>query len=413
MAGCNNILDLPVEAISLIFSYVEELNDRLRLAQAHPKLAKGFSHYAANAHCNVDCDELPISYWSKILYDAGASVVSISLRKKCHVVALLKLAADHCPNLEELNIQIQCEYWGVIAPLLSSLKTLSRISLQNNFVGVDFIDTLHELPLLRSLLLFGFPNKNLRRIHELYWLTTLRIINRKAIDVCLWFAPLKNLINMEILIAYVGCPDIPHCKNLWPKMELLNITYATFPSEKCQNRRGLPYLPSLKQLNIEETIPLMKLSQVFGSSVSKYANTLCRIRFLYEGQALDADDANTISKLKALTHACLPGVSNKFIGLIKSDSLQELFVRHSDNLTNSGILRVLSGCKNLRVIDFYGCKFINKKMVEPALMILKKNGVEADKPVEMRVNYEFGTHISFYDPTLLVIRQSTADGHLI
>ncbi|XP_034656463.1 uncharacterized protein LOC117893821 [Drosophila subobscura] len=412
MAGCKNILDLPVGAISLIFSHVEELNDRLQLAQAHPILAKGFALFAANAHRNVDCDDLPISYWSKILQHAGASVVSLSLRNKDHVVALLKLASDHCPNLEELNIHIQYESWGVIAPMLSSLKKLIRISLQNNFVGVDFIDTLHELPLLRSLLLVGFPLKNLRRIHELHWLTTLRIINRNAIDVCLWFAPLKNLINMEIMVAYVGCPDIPDCKGLWPEMEFLNLTYVTFPSEKCQNR-SLPYLPSLKQLNIGETIPLMKLSQVFGSSASKYANTLCRIRFLYEGQALDAEDANTISELKALTHVCLPGVSNKFIGLIKSDSLQELFVRHSDNLTNSGVLRVLSGCKNLRIIDFFGCKFVNKKMVEPALKILKKNGVQPDKPVEMRVNYEFGNHISFDDLTLLVIRRSTADGRFI
>ncbi|XP_022208254.2 uncharacterized protein LOC111064791 [Drosophila obscura] len=406
MLAIPNILDLPLDLISLIFSHIQNLEDRLQLAQVHSTLANGFAYYASNAHRMLDCDELPISYWSKILYHAGASVLTITLRNKAHIVALLKLASDHCPNVEELQIPVRSEFWSVIVPLLLSLKKLCRIGLRNDFRAIDFIDTLHEFPGLRSLFLIGFPNESLIRVNELRKLTSLRIVNSEPIDIYAWFAPLRNLITLEVKVGFVKCPDHLDGKRLWPKMKYLNFTYGIFLSE-------LPYLPKLKQLGIAEILPAMKLSQMFGKSLSKYANTLRGLRILYDNQTIDADDAKTISELKALKHVFLPGISNRYIGLLKSDQLQELYVRDSNHLTNSGILRVLRGCKNLRVIDFFGCKYINKHVVGPALKILKENGVKLDNPVELRVNMEFGNHISLEDLKLLIITRSTADGQLI
>ncbi|XP_026848962.1 uncharacterized protein LOC6599020 [Drosophila persimilis] len=398
-----SILDVSVELISEIFEHLESAEDRLEVVAVHPKFAKGFARFAATAHRTLKCGQLPLSYCSKVLQLAGDSVKSLSLQDPANVVALMKLASDHCPNLEEISIPVRTEYWAVIQPLLLSMQKLKRIDLRNDFRPLEVIGTLLEFPQLEFLLLVGFRNDNLSRIDELQGLTSLHVINNEPIDVYLFFAPLKNLTELEVKVAYMNCPVQIAGDEYWPKVKELTLTFGIFRSE-------MPYLPSLWHLSISHVMPDRKISQLFASSVSQYAHTLGSMGMVYETQTAGTADAKIISELKSLRVLYMPYVNNAFIGALKSDSLERLFIRDSWNLTNSGILRLLRGCKNLRLIDFGGCKRITKHLVEPALKILKKNGVRPDNPVELRVNAEFGDHISHMDLTLMVISRGTADG---
>ncbi|XP_033243794.1 uncharacterized protein LOC108153690 isoform X2 [Drosophila miranda] len=386
MSDMWSILDVSVEIISGIFGHLESVEDRIKLISVHPKFAKGFAEFAATAHLKLNCGQLPFSYSSKVMQLAGASVKSLSLQNPANVVALMKLASDHCPNLEEITIPVRTEYWAVIQPFFLSLQKLIRIDLRNDYRPVEVIGSLLQFPLLEDLLLAGFQNDNLSRIDELQGLTSLDVINKEPIDVFLFFAALKNLTALEVKLAYMNCPTQIAGDEYWPKIKKLTLIYGIFRSE-------LPYLPSLKHLSVSHVLPHRKISELFTSTVSQYAHTLDSMGMVYETQIADTDDAKIISEMKSLRVLYIPYVNNAFIGAIKSDSLVKLFIRDSWNLTNSGILRLLRGCKNLRFIDFVGCKRINKHLVGPALKILKKNGVHPDNPVELKVNAEFGDHV--------------------
>uniref|UniRef100_A0A6P4DXZ9 Uncharacterized protein LOC108038314 n=1 Tax=Drosophila rhopaloa TaxID=1041015 RepID=A0A6P4DXZ9_DRORH len=169
----------------------------------------------------------------------------------------------------------------------------------------------------------------------------------------------------------------------------------------------LPYLPSLKFLTIDNTAAHMKLNNIFGTTVTKYAETLESLRFCSETlRDIDLQEAATISKLRALKRLECQLEDNTYIDhyITYLNQLEDLSLQNSCHITNSGILILLHRCKKLRKLDLFGCRLINNGLIMPAVAVLSMNGVQPDNPVVLMVDPRFGYVQKSLCTDLLVIK---------
>ncbi|XP_052844312.1 uncharacterized protein LOC128257362 [Drosophila gunungcola] len=213
---------------------------------------------------------------------------------------------------------------------------------------------------------------------------------------------MKALEELDVQFGDIRVPRNIEGGQLWPKIDILRIGYGVFYTQ-------LPYLPTLKYLIIDNTTPLMKLNNIMGTSVSKYAETLEYLRFCPGTlRDIDIDEATTISKLRALKRLDCQLEDNFYIDhfITKLNQLEELILQNS-YITNSGIIILLGHCKKLRRLDLFACHNITKDVVLPAVAILKMNGVQTDNPLVITVGDEFGATNESLWCGVLVIKKHT------
>ncbi|XP_016984050.1 uncharacterized protein LOC108048086 [Drosophila rhopaloa] len=401
MASSCNILNLPVEVLALIFKELSSIKDKLNLAYAHPILGKAFAFEAGDTYKKIDFEERPIREWSQILVLCGSSVSRISKRTVSQTVVVTKLASKYCPNLEEFFIPVRRNFWNHISPLLLTLQNLNWVGFTNDFQMVNLVDTLLKLPKLNNLQVLGFCRGDLERLKELVNLEELTILNKNEdpIDIYKICSPMKKLNELEVKFGFIRIPEEIGGDQLWPKLDLLRIGYGMFYTQ-------LPYLPSLKFLTIDNTAAHMKLNNIFGTTVTKYAETLESLRFCSETlRDIDLQEAATISKLRALKRLECQLEDNFYIDhyITNLNQLEELSLQNSSQITNCGILILMHRCKKLRKLDVFGCRLINNDLIMPAVAILCINGVQPDNPVVLTVDRNFGSvHKSLCADVLVV-----------
>ncbi|XP_022208253.2 uncharacterized protein LOC111064790 [Drosophila obscura] len=374
----SNIVNLPPKKLSLIFICLERTKDRQRLAQTHPVLRRAFALYAADRYQLIDFESLPTENWPFIFSACGSNVKGIMSSMAKNAVAAVKLAAKHCPNLEELFISIQSKYWDKLKPLLVKLKALKDLRLMNDYTPIDLMNTLLELPEVTTLQLFRFKREDLIPVKYLLQLQNLFIKNDEPLNLYGLCADMAQLESLEVRNVCISFPAELIRDPLWPKLKLLNIGIEAIRTE-------MPYLPRLRILHIEFS-PEMELGKLFGRSVSGYSNSLQVLR-LYSDEIgpSHANNAKAIGQLKSLKLLICSNLNNTYLQFIKLDQLQKVIVQSSNNVTNSGVLRLLRGCKNLRTLDVSGCRRVNQNVVGPLIKVLQHNDVQPDNPLVLTV----------------------------
>ncbi|XP_034123026.1 uncharacterized protein LOC117580541 [Drosophila guanche] len=265
------------------------------------------------------------------------------------------------------------------------------------------MNTLLELPKLKTLKLVRFNRKDIMQIKHLQQLQNLFIRSDHTVNMYELCSSMSQLESLEMEFASIDIP-LGKWEPLWPKLKLLSIGIEDFRTE-------MPYLPSLETLHVTFS-PDMELSELFGRSISDYAKSLQVLRLNSdEITPVHADNAKTIGQLKSLKSLICSDMNNTYLQFIKLDQLQMVILQSSNNVTNSGILRMLRGCKNLRSLDVSGCRRVNKNVVAPLLKILKQHDVQPDDPLVLTVRFmSFGDAVqtTATDPNnnLLLIQKS-------
>ncbi|KAH8252024.1 hypothetical protein KR038_006822 [Drosophila bunnanda] len=386
MASRCNILNLPVEVLNLVYKSIPNMRDKLNLAKAHDFLGKVFAIHAGDAFKSIEIEERPIKDWSDILLLCGSSVTRILTRAVNTTVIVVKLASMYCPKLEEFFIPVRSNFWNHIKPLLLSLENVSWIGLMNKYEKANVVDTLLQMPKLKSLQLIGFNREDWQRVGELVNLTSLTIMNKKEepIDIFKVCSPMKNMDSMELQFASIRMPKDYGGEQLWPKIELLSISYGVFHT-------SLPYLPTLKYLTLDSIDPYINLTDVFGQSVFNYGNTLESLRFCPGiPRLINADDLSIIMKLKALKRlGCQVGSDYVMDYITFLKNLDHVTLDNS-YITNRGVMMLVYRCKKLRHLSLFGCPMVNSDFVIEAFLYLKTLRPKLDNPVEFRVSPWFG-----------------------
>ncbi|KAH8296045.1 hypothetical protein KR054_001022 [Drosophila jambulina] len=384
------IIDLPVEILALVYKSIPDMRDKLNLAKAHCVLGEAFASYAGNTFKEIEIKERPIFDWLDILSLCGVSVSGITLEDSKAAVPVVKLASMYCPNLEKLFIPVRTTFWDRIKPLILTLENLSSISLMNyDCLSCDtkfnVVDTLLRMPKLTNLQLCCFNFQDWQRVGELVNLTELTIknIRNEPIDMFKVCSPLKGLKNLVLGPAFFRMPKDHVDKQLWPKIKLLQVHNGTFDM-------SLPYLATLKELNIDELNPSQSLADVLGQSADNYGKSLESLSFF---PTMSTDDLKIIMKLKALKRLEFSPSGDDWIGMdyiSQLENLEELILRDSP-LTNRGVMMVINKCKQLRLLDLHGCHgMIDIDIIEEAVAALHNFHISSDKPLVLVVGTSFG-----------------------
>ncbi|XP_017145230.2 uncharacterized protein LOC108157612 [Drosophila miranda] len=400
-----NIVDLAPEMISTIFKYLEQTKDRQCLAKSHPVFKEAIAIYAVETKCyeKIQIERLPIEDWSFILSACGSTVLQFSCYRAQIASAAVKLASEYCPNLQELSIPIRHEYWNEVKPLLVGLEKLENLILRNDYTPIDLTD-LMNLPELIALLLFAFNPKDVLPVVNLSQLKNLCIRNVDVVfniyEFCRGMAQIETI---ELDSVHINFPATLIRDPLWPKLRFLKIRVVRVSNE-------MPYLPQLKILHIKCNSDI-ELGKILGRSVTSYSNTLLALRlYCTDKGSSHENNAKTIGLLKALKSLVFFNLNSTYLHFIKSDQLQKVIILSSNKITNSGILGLLRGCKNLRYLDVSGCRRANKNVVGPLINILKNNNVQPENPLVLTVhlksfgdvNQGTGTSNPYYN--LLVVK---------
>ncbi|EDW34215.1 GL21697 [Drosophila persimilis] len=400
-----NIVDLAPKMISTIFEYLEQTKDRQCLAKSHPVFKEAIAIYAVESKCyeKIQIESLPIEDWSFILSACGSTVLHIACYSAEIASAAVKLASEYCPNLKELIIPIRHEYWNEVKPLLVGLENLKGLILRNDYTPID-LTALVKLPGLITLLLFAFNPKDVLPVVNLLQLKNICIRNVDIVlniyEFCRGMAQLESI---ELEKVHINFPATFTRDPLWSKLRYLKIGVVRVSSE-------MPYLPKLKILYIKCHSDI-ELGKILGRSVTRYSNTLLALRlYCTDKCSSHENNAKTIGQLKALKSLVFSNLNNTYLHFIKSDQLQKVIILSSNKITNSSILGLLRGCKNLRYLDVSGCRRANKNVVGPLINILKKNNVQPENPLVLTVhlksfgdvNQGTGTSNPYYN--LLVVK---------
>ncbi|BFF97569.1 uncharacterized protein DMAD_05955 [Drosophila madeirensis] len=399
----SNIVNLPPQQLSLIYKFIVETEDKLSLAQTHPVLSEAFKIDAGNHYELLDLDSLPVKDWPFIFSACGSTILGVMSYKVTNSIAGVMLAAKYCPNRHELFIAIRSKYWKIVKRHLDRLKKVDYLRLMNDYTPIDLMKTLLELPNLKTLKLARFNQEDLMPIKHLQQLQNLFIKSDYAVNMFQLCSTMSQLESLEITCASIDIP-LEKKEPLWPKLKILCIGIEDYQTE-------MPFLPSLEMLHVTFS-PDMELSELLGRSISDYSKSLQELRLNSdEITPVHADNAKTIGQLKSLKSLICSNMNNAYLQFIKLDQLQMVILQTSNNVTNSEILRLLRGCKNLRSLDVSGCRRVNKNVVAPLLKILKQHDVQPDDPLVLTVNFmSFGDAVqtTATDPNnnLLLIQKS-------
>ncbi|KAH8296257.1 hypothetical protein KR054_003728 [Drosophila jambulina] len=386
MSSHCSILNLPIEILDFVYKFIPDMKEKLNLARVHWVLGRAFALHVGDTFKEIQILEPQVNDWSDILALCGSSVTTIKTEDSKAAMTAVKLASMHCPNLEKLVFPVSSNSWNQIKSLLLTLENLSSIVVMDNFEKLNVVDTLLQLPKLTTVEFVRIGREIWKRVGELVNLTKLTIRNKEEelIDVFKDCSALKNLNSLELKYACIRMPEDHGDEQLMPKIEFLKIFCGTFYT-------ALPYMPTLKDLQIENIDLRMKLTDIFGQSAVNYGKTLESLRYCPKGfRYCDVVDLRIIMKLQALKRLECTVVDDDCMNYISQLENLELLILPGSLLTNRGAMMVINRCKHLRLLGLNGCERINSYMVEEAVAALQHRRLRSDNPLVLHVSVSFG-----------------------
>ncbi|XP_017058878.1 uncharacterized protein LOC108099759 [Drosophila ficusphila] len=253
MRNQRTITDLPLEVLDLIFKNLRNLRDKLRLAQTHEHLGKGFSYHSGSEYRRFSPKtHFPVRLYRVLLAECGPSIVEFICGSDTWSDLLAKSIAKHCPNLESVNISVTLRTsHSVQVFLLNMAESLISVELKLNesCQSPRILNALAELKNLKKLLYEGYIDRGVNQLYKLEALEELRLdyhgkgYRCRSVNLLQICGPMKNLrcltVSNMVITAGEGFNAM-----MWPTLKELKM-------QNCEISTVLPDCPKLKTFYIK------------------------------------------------------------------------------------------------------------------------------------------------------------------
>ncbi|KAI8041607.1 uncharacterized protein LOC128257325 [Drosophila gunungcola] len=248
MSNQRTITDLPLEVLDLIFMNLRNLRDKLRLAQVHKHLGKGFAYHSRNDYKRF-CPKIyfPVRLYRVLLAECGSSIEEFICGSDTWSDLLAKSIAKHCPNLESVNISVSLRNSiSVQTFLLNMANSLIsvEIKLNDNCQSPRILNAVAELKNLRKLLYEGYMDRGVNQLHKLVALEELRLDYQgsgyrcRSVNLLQICGPMTNLRCLTVTNICISAGEGFHSM-IWPNLKELKM-------QNCEISSVIPDCPKLK-----------------------------------------------------------------------------------------------------------------------------------------------------------------------
>ncbi|XP_053963669.1 uncharacterized protein LOC128866734 isoform X2 [Anastrepha ludens] len=390
-----NILSLNDDCLEIICALLG-LRDQIRFARVCNRFQEIFKMLSMRAYKRFECRKIigmPLCEISDFFRLAGKNIETVSSevpeKNRERIITFIRTC---CVNLKQLKLVNSQMDRDCLKKLLRSFPLLEELNLHNCDIHDLSIESLQYLTQLESLTLSAnseltgkFMNLLVQlKVLDLYGCTNIQTSN--LVEICCSMPNLKSL-------------DIRHCDQLSPiffdtmvehcqQLEILKMSNPDFPYEH------VTLLPRLK--HIELLLHSVSHTQIFLKLVENKSQQLETLK-IYGKNSIKPQEINFISQLEKLKS--LYCINNQAINdnalrkLGQLEQLEELVIKHSGNITNKALIKLLRRCKHLRHLNIHYCKKITCEFVLEAINILKDRKDRSQLPL---VIFVYGTSIDKY-----------------
>ncbi|XP_023033286.2 uncharacterized protein LOC111519002 [Drosophila willistoni] len=389
MTDSLNIINLPIEVLDLIYSFLNNVTDELNLSKAHDVLTNAFVYHNRKRFTTFNLNHFTLGQIEYILEFFGSNIRSIQCSMTMDTDAISRAISTLCPNLEFLELRLRnalsLERAVQALSCLQNIKGIEVSGLENIFFGISITNSSSQMRNLQKVslkiripqdtLVHFFGNNQLQELRILYyeynWVYHVDYIKLLSQLRRLHYNCKGNMFTAQAFLYSISLYTAQ-----WEELVLLNVS----------DRRNLvlPYMPKLRHLSLSYDPYCLIGPNFFNRSVTRCAPYLEELS-LEIWQPAHYDLLASMRMLKQLK--CIVRNDSNCPEVIKNFAHLERLCFRGSLKPGFGLMPVITNCKKLRYLDIQGCEGVYNDFVFEMLPVLNANGVTSSDPLILLADY--------------------------